>query len=139
MLSKPFSVVTEDIRYGEALGKVFDNTFRKKIKSLGIGAVKSGIAYIQPYFDDGKMKFMRMPSTEIVPLWKDAERSEMDAFIRFYDQIIYEGTAKPRSPAQSFGFPAGSSTLSKTIGAPRRLRLTEATEPKRTTGPSRIS
>mgnify|MGYP000412117312 FL=1 len=90
LLSKPFSVVTEDIRYGEALGKVFDNTFRKKIKSLGIGAVKSGIAYIQPYFDDGKMKFMRMPSTEIVPLWKDAERSEMDAFIRFYDQIIYE-------------------------------------------------
>ena len=54
LLSKPFSVVTEDIRYGEALGKVFDNTFRKKIKSLGIGAVKSGIAYIQPYFGDGK-------------------------------------------------------------------------------------
>ena len=34
--------------YGEALTKVFDQTFRRKIKSLGKGAIKSGIAWIQP-------------------------------------------------------------------------------------------
>lgn len=107
LLSKPFSVVTEDTRYGEALGKIFDNTFRKKIKSLGLGAVKSGIAYIQPYFDDGKIKFMRMPSTEIKPLWADAERSKMDAFIRFYDQIVYEGTRKTTITRAEFWFSGG--------------------------------
>mgnify|MGYP000578605183 CR=1 FL=1 len=61
LLSKPWTVDTENEAYGEALNKVFDQTFRRKIKSLGKGAVKSGIAWIQPYFDDdGKLAFMRI-------------------------------------------------------------------------------
>lgn len=95
LLSKPWTVDTESGEYGEALNKVFDQTFRRKIRSLGKGAVKSGIAWIQPYFDDaGELAFMRVPSTEVVPLWRDSERTKLDAFIRFYDQIIYVGTRK---------------------------------------------
>lgn len=49
----------------------------------------------QGYFDDaGELAFMRVPSTEVVPLWRDSERTKLDAFIRFYDQIIYVGTRK---------------------------------------------
>lgn len=95
LLSKPWTVDTQSETYGAALNEVFDQTFRRKIKSLGKGAVKSGIAWLQPYFDDdGKLAFMRVPSTEIVPLWRDSERTKLDAFIRFYDQIIYIGTRK---------------------------------------------
>lgn len=94
LLSKPWTVDTANGAYGDALNKVFDATFRRKIKSLGKGAVKSGIAWLQPYFDEGKLAFMRIPSNELIPLWKDAERTKLDAFIRFYDQIIYIGTRK---------------------------------------------
>ena len=95
LLAKPWTVDTESETYGAALNEVFDQTFRRKIKSLGKGAVKSGIAWIQPYFDDdGRLAFMRVPSTEVVPLWRDSERTKLDAFIRFYDQIIYIGTRK---------------------------------------------
>lgn len=95
LLSKPWTVDTKSETYGAALNEVFDQTFRRKIKSLGKGAVKSGIAWLQPYFDDdGKLSFMRVPSTEIVPLWRDSERTKLDAFIRFYDQIIYIGNRK---------------------------------------------
>lgn len=94
LLSKPWTVDTANGKYGDALNKVFDATFRRKIKSLGKGAVKSGIAWLQPYFDEGKLAFMRIPSNELIPLWKDAERTKLDAFIRFYDQIIYIGTRK---------------------------------------------
>lgn len=94
LLSKPWTVDTKSTPYGAALNEVFDQTFRRKIKSLGKGAVKSGIAWLQPYFDDGKLAFMRVPSTEVVPLWRDSERTKLDAFIRFYDQIIYIGTRK---------------------------------------------
>ena len=65
LLSKPWTVDTKNSAYGEALTKVFDQTFRRKIKSLGKGAIKSGIAWIQPYFRDGKLAFMRIPSTEL--------------------------------------------------------------------------
>lgn len=95
LLSKPWTVDTESDDYGAALNDVFDQTFRRKIKSLGKGAIKSGIAFIQPYFDDdGKLAFMRVPSTEVVPLWADSERTKLDAFIRFYDQTVYIGTRK---------------------------------------------
>lgn len=95
LLAKPWTVDTENGDYGDALNEVFDQTFRRKIKSLGKGAVKSGIAWLQPYFgDDGKLAFMRVPSTEVVPLWRDSERTKLGAFIRFYDQIVYIGTRK---------------------------------------------
>ena len=107
LLSKPWTVDTKNSAYGEALTKVFDQTFRRKIKSLGKGAIKSGIAWIQPYFRDGKLAFMRIPSTELVPLWRDAERTELDAFIRFYDQVIYIGTRKHRITHAEFWWPGG--------------------------------
>lgn len=107
LLSKPWTVDTANNAYGEALSKVFDATFRRKIKSLGKGAVKSGIAWLQPYFDDGKLAFMRIPSNELIPLWKDAERTKLDAFIRFYDQIIYIGTRKHVITHAEFWWPGG--------------------------------
>lgn len=95
LLAKPWTVDTDSSAYAAALNEIFDQTFRRKIKSLGKGAVKSGIAWLQPYFgEDGKLAFMRIPSTEVVPLWRDAEQSELDAFIRFYDQIVYLGNRK---------------------------------------------
>ena len=46
LLGKPFTVDTKNSSYGDALNDVFDQTFRRKIKSLGKGAVKSGIAWL---------------------------------------------------------------------------------------------
>lgn len=95
LLSKPFSITSERREYADALGRIMDKTFRRKIKSLGKGAVKSGIAFLQPYIDErGRLRFMRLPSTEIIPLWRDAEHTELDAFIRFYEQTVYEGKKK---------------------------------------------
>ena len=108
LLSKPWTVDTSNKAYGEALGEIFDAKFRKKIKSLGKNAIKSGIAWIQPYFDeDGKLAFMLIPSTEIIPLWRDSERTKLDAFIRFYEQIVYIGTRKHTITRAEFWYPGG--------------------------------
>lgn len=94
LLAKPWSVACEDKAYSEALGEVFDKTFRRKIKSLGKGAVRSGIAWLQPYFNDGKLAFMRIPSTELIPIWNDPEHTDLYAFIHVYDQTIFIGNRK---------------------------------------------
>lgn len=107
LLSKPFTIETANERYGEVLNKIFDSAFRKKIKSFAKGAVKSGIAYLQPFFKDGKLAFMRLPSTEVIPLWKDSERSELDAFIRFYDQTVYVGMKKQKITHAEFWYEGG--------------------------------
>ncbi|GAC43333.1 phage portal protein [Paenibacillus popilliae] len=94
LLSKPFTVECENKKYAQELSAIFDNEFRRKIKSLGKGAVKSGIAYLAPFFEDGKLRFMRLPSHEVIPLWKDAEHTRIGAYIRFYDQVVYDGRNK---------------------------------------------
>lgn len=108
LLSKPWTVDTSNKAYAEALGEIFDARFRKKIKSLGKNAIKSGIAWIQPYFDeDGKLAFMLIPSTEIIPLWRDSERTKLDAFIRFNDQVVYIGTRKHTITRAEFWYRGG--------------------------------
>ncbi len=107
LLSKPWTVDTENAAYGDALNGVFDATFRRKIKSLGKGAVKAGISWIQPYFDSDKLAFMRIPSSELIPLWSDAERTKLDAFIRFYDQTVYIGTRKTTITHAEFWWTGG--------------------------------
>lgn len=94
LLSKPWSVRTENEQYADALNELFDPTFRKKIYNFGKDAVKSGIAWMIPYFADGKLQFMRVPSTQIIPFWADSEHTKIDAFIYFYDQTVYIGTVK---------------------------------------------
>lgn len=107
LLAKPWSVVCEDKAYSEALNDVFDKTFRRKIKSLGKGAVRSGIAWLQPYFNDGKLAFMRIPSTDLIPIWNDPEHTDLFAFIHVYDQTIYIGTRKHTITHAEFWWPGG--------------------------------
>lgn len=107
LLAKPWSVVCENTAYSDALNEVFDKTFRRKIKSLGKGAVRSGIAWLQPYFSDGKLSFMRIPSTELVPIWNDSEHTDLYAFIHVYDQTVYIGNRKHTITHAEFWWPGG--------------------------------
>ena len=94
LLSKPFTISGDSAAYSQALADFFDDELRAKVKSFTQGAVKSGIAYLIPYFEDDRLRFMRVPSDELIPLWTDTESSRLDGFIRFYDRIEYQGTTR---------------------------------------------
>ncbi len=94
LLSKPFTISADSEDYGKALGELFDDELRKKIHSFAKGAAKCGIAYMIPYFEKNKLRFMRVPSDELIPLWTDTENSKLDSFIRFYSRIEYRGRQK---------------------------------------------
>ncbi|VYS75913.1 Phage portal protein, SPP1 Gp6-like [uncultured Anaerotruncus sp.] len=94
LLSKPFSIESESTAYADALNLLMDGRFRQQIKSFGKGAVKSGISWLAPYFEDSQLKWMRLPSTEVVPVWHDYEHTQLDAYIRVYSQVVYNGRNK---------------------------------------------
>lgn len=97
-MAKPFSVETDEggDQYAKCLEELFDHSFRQQIKGLVKNTIKSGIGYMAPYFgDDGKLHWMRLPSTEVIPLWLDAEHTRLGGYIRFYIQTVYEGK-KPK-------------------------------------------
>ncbi|MGG1598047.1 phage portal protein [Paenibacillus naphthalenovorans] len=95
LLGKPLSIQTRNRSYLDLLNEIFDRSFLRLLKNLGKEAVNKGKAWLHPYYDeDGNFKFMKIPSEEALPLWKDSAHSELDAFIRVYEIETYEGVQR---------------------------------------------
>ena len=96
-LSRPFSISSDNTKYSEALNSLFDDVVRQKIKRFGRGAPRQGTGWMIPYIGTGgKLCFMVVPASNIIPFWVDDEHTELEGFIYFRSVVIYEGT-NPRS------------------------------------------
>ncbi|GAC42289.1 phage portal protein [Paenibacillus popilliae] len=92
LLGKPLSIQTENESYQELLTIFFDEDMHRRLKSLGKEAVNKGIAWMHVYYDEaGTLRFKKMRSEEIIPLWVDEAHTILDAVIRDYEVIVYEG------------------------------------------------
>lgn len=92
LLGKPFSVTCDNAAYQDALTQTFDKSFMRKLKSVGQDALNCGIAWLYPYYDEnGAFQFKRFRPYEIIPEWKDADHTELDCVIRFYDVTEFDG------------------------------------------------
>lgn len=87
LVGKPFSVQTDDDAYTELLNTlIFTPEFFRQFKILGKDSLCEGVGWLYPYYDeDGSFKFKRFEPTQIIPEWLDADHTELDAVIRFYD------------------------------------------------------
>ena len=95
LLSKPFSTQTVKKEYAKFLATVFDKSFLRLLKNIGKDAINAGIAWVQVYYDEsGNLSFKRHRPEEIIPLWRDADHTELDAVIRVYEVEAYIGTQK---------------------------------------------
>ena len=95
LLSKPLAIQTDNEQYKDILDSIFNKSFMKLLKNLGKDCINKGIAWAQIYYnEDGELRFKRLPSEEIIPLWKDSEHTKLDAIIRAYEVIVYEGHTK---------------------------------------------
>ena len=93
LLGKPLSIQTENRRYLDLLNEIFDRSFLRLLKNLGKEAVNKGKAWLHVYYDEeGNLSFKKIPSEEIIPLWRDADHTKLDAVIRVYEVEVYEGT-----------------------------------------------
>lgn len=87
LVGKPFSVQTDDDTYTELLNTlVFTKEFFQQFKTLGKNSLCEGLGWLYPYYDvDGSFKFKRFEPSQIIPEWRDADHTELDSVIRFYD------------------------------------------------------
>ena len=85
ILSIPMGVTTENEEYRKHLKKIFNPKFDRSFKTLGKEAHQAGLGWLYIYVEDGELKFKRLLATEIMPLWKDAEHSELNYAVRYYE------------------------------------------------------
>ncbi|NGP58160.1 phage portal protein [Paenibacillus thiaminolyticus] len=92
LLSKPLSIQTDNKEYQELLTEYFGKSMLRILRNLGKSSINKGIAWLHVFYDErGELSFKPIPSEEIIPLWKDAAHTELDAVIRKYEIEAYEG------------------------------------------------
>lgn len=92
LLGKPMSIQTDRQQYAVELGKIFDKSMLRRMQSTGKEAVNKGVAWWFVFYDEaGQLSFRKMRSGEIIPLWADEAHTVLDAVIRDYEVIEYEG------------------------------------------------
>jgi len=92
LLGKPLSVQTDNKVYSEAWGEILKPDMYRRLQSTGKEAVNKGLAWWFVYYDEqGQLSFRKMRSEEIIPLWADEAHTILDAVIRDYEVVVYEG------------------------------------------------
>lgn len=92
LLSKPLTFDTESAAYQKALGNVLGAGFARKLRNVGEDAINAGIGWMYIYYDsNGQLQFKRFEPFEIMPLWADAEHTELDCAVRLFQVETYTG------------------------------------------------
>lgn len=91
-LGKPLTIETENETYLKLLQGIFDKRFHRTFRNVGYDALNAGISWLFPHYNEqGEFTFKRFPSHEILPFWRDPERTVLDYAVRMYTVYGYEG------------------------------------------------
>lgn len=96
LVGQPFVFHCENQAYVDAVKPLLlSKKFLKMLKEITKDALNGGIGWIYPHYDeDGVFAIKRFKPYEILPMWKDAEHTVLDAAIRVYEVVAYEGTTE---------------------------------------------
>ena len=86
LLSKEFSIQTDDEKFAEDINIYFDKNLLTNLKNVAKQSVVKGIAWLQVYYNEkGELKFKIIPSEEVIPFWVDSEHTELAGILRPYN------------------------------------------------------
>ena len=95
LLSKPLNIQTDIEEYQKQLASFFGKSMLKLLQNVGKESIKKGMAWLHVYYNEsGQLSFMRIPSEEIIPIWRDTAHTDLQAVIRTYEVETYEGTRR---------------------------------------------
>lgn len=81
----------------QLLGKKTQTTLKRIAKD----AAKKGIGWAQAYInDEGEFRLMRIPSEQVIPVYKADDADELDFVIRYYTVCVEGKDGKPRDVTQ---------------------------------------
>ena len=90
--AKPFSFDTKNKAYAAMLRKIFNSRWDITLKNIAEDCFNGGIGWLYVYYNQaGELNFKRFESYEIRPLWQDSEHTKLDAVIRLYEVVLYDG------------------------------------------------
>lgn len=95
LLGRPFSVEgakgdRASESHAEELVQLLGETFPDILSDWALWAVNCGLGWLHVYFDEeGEIRFKVIPSTEVLPFWRDDAHTKLDALLRTYQTERY--------------------------------------------------
>ncbi len=94
LLAKPFTYQCEDNQgewYKKLVMDILGKHFQHQFTKLGYEASNKGIGWLHIYVDEqGAFRTMVIPAEQCIPVWKDAEHTELETLIRVYAVDVWE-------------------------------------------------
>lgn len=91
IISKTPTFTAESDKYNKLINDIFNKEFLKTLKRITTDVYNNGLAWLFLFVDnEGKLRFKRLNSVEIIPIWKDNEHNELNYAIRVYKKEIYK-------------------------------------------------
>ncbi|MBR3552486.1 MAG: phage portal protein [Clostridia bacterium] len=84
-------------KYAQALAKVFDKRTHRTLQRVTKHAVNEGISWLYVWKDADELRLSLFPASEILPFWSDADHTELDCAVHFYDVIEYDDHEKKKT------------------------------------------
>ena len=70
---------------------MFGNKFLRTLRNLGEDSLNGGIGWIYPYFNQkGELQFRKFEPSEILPIWIDNNKDELELVIRLYEVLEFQ-------------------------------------------------
>ncbi len=92
LVGKSILFQTDNEKYSNELTKFMNKSMVRTINALAIDSLNCGIGWLYVYYDEGgKLCFKRFKPTEIIPVWRDVEHSELDYVIRLFCESSFKG------------------------------------------------
>ena len=93
LVGQPFVIKSKNQAYVDALKPyLLTKRFLKLLKETAKDALNGGLCWMYPYYNEhGEFAIKRFKPYEVIPLWKDADHTMLDAAIRWYEVLAYEG------------------------------------------------
>lgn len=91
-VGKQLTIISDDVDYKEKVLDILGDDFMRVLRVTTINATNCGIGWMYIYYNEkGELKFKAFKPFEVLPFWKDAEHTELDFVVRFYEDQVYEG------------------------------------------------
>lgn len=82
------------LKYLENVKGILGKAFLYQLQRLATESSNKGIAWEQVYIDDGHLKFMLIPSQEVIPVWYDKSHEKLKWVIRLFPIESYQNRVK---------------------------------------------
>jgi SPP1 family phage portal protein len=108
LLSKPYSLTSDNDKFLEAVKTSLGKHFGYLLSRIGYESSNKGIAWVQPYIDNGgKFRLRLVPAEQCCPIWTDNSHSELSAMLCTYNVVTYEGRTRKDKTCIEYWTPTG--------------------------------